>query len=218
MITAYLEELKKQKDSMVDNLRVKGVNAEYSETFNSLVPKILDISGGGFKKLPLFVSGDDVPLKYADTVFTIFQNGIEDLSGYIRDNKQFCCKSNNYVLNYSQTDFSWDGFVYTASTKPFHVNKDTAIAFEYQSGTTEQQNLMLIPVKNKSSGDTIQNYVFTAIRTHALYEVTFHWLYCDKTISSLGLCDNVPEGDYYLCWLGRSNNTHPVLKSVVIYQ
>ena len=55
MIAAYLEELQIQKEKLVDNLKIKGVDAEYSETFNSLVPKILDISGDGFKKLPLFV-------------------------------------------------------------------------------------------------------------------------------------------------------------------
>ena len=162
-----------------------------------------------------FLGGSD---KYADSVFTIFQNGIEDLSGYIRDNKAFCRASNGYVLNYSQEDFSWDGFVYTASTKPFHVNADTAIALQYQSGTTEQSNLMLIPVNGKSASDTIQNYVFTSIRSHRYFEVPFHWLYCETTITSLGLCEAVPEGDYYLCWLGRSNNTHPLLKSVVVYQ
>ena len=76
----------------------------------------------------------------------------------------------------------------------------------------------LIPVNGKYASDTIQNYVFTSIRSHRYFEVPFHWLYCETTITSLGLCDTVPEGDYYLCWLGRSNNTHPLLKSVVVYQ
>ena len=35
-------------------------------------------------------------------------------------------------------------------------------------------------------------------------------------ITSLGLCDTVPPGQYYLCWLGRSNNTHPLVKKVEI--
>ena len=216
MIAEYLQELLTQKANLAENLKIKGVDADASETLNTLVPKVLNIpNGGGYKKLPLFLCGSD---KYADSVFTIFQNGIEDLSGYIRDNKAFCRASSGYVLNYSQEDFSWDGFVYTASTKPFHVNADTAIALQYQSGTTEQSNLMLIPVNGKSASDTIQNYVFTSIRSHRYFEVPFHWLYCETTITSLGLCDTVPEGDYYLCWLGRSNNTHPLLKSVVVYQ
>ena len=216
MIAEYLQELLTQKANLAENLKIKGVDADSSETLNTLVPKVLNIqNGGGYKKLPLFLCGSD---KYADSVFTIFQNGIEDLSGYIRDNKAFCRASNGYVLNYSQEDFSWDGFVYTASTKPFHVSADTAIALQYQSGTTEQSNLMLIPVSGKSASDTIQNYVFTSIRSHRYFEVPFHWLYCETTITSLGLCESVPEGDYYLCWLGRSNNTHPLLKSVIVYQ
>ena len=128
MIDEYLQELITQKENLANNLRAKGVDADASETLNTLVPKVLNIqNGGGYKKLPLFLCGSD---KYADSVFTIFQNGIEDLSGYIRDNKAFCRASNGYVLNYSQEDFSWDGFVYTASTKPFHVNVDTAIALQ----------------------------------------------------------------------------------------
>jgi len=98
MIAAYLEELQIQKEKLVDNLKIKGVDAEYSETFNSLVPKILDISGGGFKKLPLFVSGSDVPSKYAETVFTIFQNGIEALNGYINAWWVGFCTCNTYYF------------------------------------------------------------------------------------------------------------------------
>ena len=41
-------------------------------------------------------------------------------------------------------------------------------------------------------------------------------LQCDTFITSLGLCEAVLPGQYYLCWLGRSNNTHPLVKKVEI--
>ena len=49
----------------------------------------------------LFSCNEYVPEKYGSTVFTIYQNGIQDLSGYIRNNKPFCNESNGYILNYS---------------------------------------------------------------------------------------------------------------------
>ena len=43
----YLNDLINQKNSLADNLNAKGVNANRNETLNSLVPKVLEISGGG---------------------------------------------------------------------------------------------------------------------------------------------------------------------------
>ena len=43
----YLNDLVAQKNALVDNLNAKGVSASQSETLNSLVPKVLDISGEG---------------------------------------------------------------------------------------------------------------------------------------------------------------------------
>ncbi|MBR5514460.1 MAG: hypothetical protein IKV85_10835 [Ruminococcus sp.] len=37
---------------------------------------------------------------------------------------------------------------------------------------------------------------------------------CDNLM--IGLCDAITPGQYYLCWLGRSNNTHPLVKKVEI--
>lgn len=45
-ITDYLNNLKKDKDNLVSNLNTKGVTAETSETFTSLVPKVLEIETG----------------------------------------------------------------------------------------------------------------------------------------------------------------------------
>lgn len=45
-IADYLNNLKKDKDNLVSNLKIKGVSAENSETFTSLVPKVLEIETG----------------------------------------------------------------------------------------------------------------------------------------------------------------------------
>jgi hypothetical protein len=45
-ISEKLIELKKQKESLAENLNAKGVAAEVTEKFNSLVPKVLEIETG----------------------------------------------------------------------------------------------------------------------------------------------------------------------------
>lgn len=43
----YLNKLVEQKNALADNLVTKGVSATHSETLETLVPKVLNISGGG---------------------------------------------------------------------------------------------------------------------------------------------------------------------------
>lgn len=43
----YLNDLIAQKKALADNLNTKGVSASQNETLNTLVPKVLQISGGG---------------------------------------------------------------------------------------------------------------------------------------------------------------------------
>lgn len=43
----YLNKLITQKNTFVDNLITKGVAATYDETLETLIPKILNINGGG---------------------------------------------------------------------------------------------------------------------------------------------------------------------------
>lgn len=46
-IADYLNKLITQKNTLADNLVTKGVTATHDETLETLVPKVLDISGGG---------------------------------------------------------------------------------------------------------------------------------------------------------------------------
>ena len=45
--TDYLNKLVTQKNTLADNLVTKGVDATHDETFETLVPKVLEISSGG---------------------------------------------------------------------------------------------------------------------------------------------------------------------------
>lgn len=189
--------------------------AEYVEERLSEILVILENLPSA-STVTLFSYGDDVPEKYGDTIFTIYQNGIQDLNSYIRNNKPFCSAANGYALSYNQTDFGWDGQVYTASTTPITVRSGTAIAVTAQSGVTEKGAMYLIPTAGKSDSDTVQNYIYTSVAGGNCVELPFYWLYCDTFITGLTACDFADEGEYYLCWVGRSNNSHPVVREVKV--
>lgn len=53
----YLNKLVTQKNTLADNLTTKGVSASHNETLETLVPKVLDINGGGNS------------FKYGDNIF-----------------------------------------------------------------------------------------------------------------------------------------------------
>lgn len=54
--TQYLEQLQADKQTLVDNLVAKGVEASNDETFTSLVPKVADIQAGGEVYTPEYIS------------------------------------------------------------------------------------------------------------------------------------------------------------------
>lgn len=164
----------------------------------------------------LFSYGDNVPDTYGSTIFTIYQNGIQDLNSYIRNNKPFCSDDNGYALSYNQTDFGWDGQVYTASTKAVSITSGTSIAITYQSGAAEDGKLYLIPASDKSDSDTVQNYIYTSISSGNCTELSFAWLQTSDFVTVLTQLNTITPADYYICWVGRSNNTKPVVRKVYL--
>lgn len=72
-IMEYVNELKNQRDLLADILLEKGVQASKEEVFNTLIPKIRDISGGGegeiqFSETNLLTGITFFDSKYATTV------------------------------------------------------------------------------------------------------------------------------------------------------
>jgi len=210
----WLESLKGKDGADGTSPEVSGfATTEYVEERLSEILAILENLPTA-STVTLFSYGEDVHDKYGSTIFTIYQNGIQDLNSYIRNGKLFCSAANDYALSYNQTDFGWDGQVYTASTIPITVKSGTAIAVTAQSGVTEKGAMYLIPTDGKSESDTVQNYIYTSVTSGNCVELPFYWLYCDTFITVLTACDSAADGEYYLCWVGRSNNSHPVVREV----
>lgn len=65
MTSDYLDKLVEQKNKLADNLVTKGVDATHEETLETLVPKVLEISGGGSDDtMEVINSFPDNPIDY----------------------------------------------------------------------------------------------------------------------------------------------------------
>ena len=77
----YLNKLVEQKNALADNLVTKGVTATHDETLETLVPKVLDISGGGTSGNGIHPIGEDG----RPTGDVIVPEGVTSLYRYIFD-------------------------------------------------------------------------------------------------------------------------------------
>ena len=45
-------------------------------------------------------------------------------------------------------------------------------------------------------------------------DLSLQWLYSTDYITTLTPCEGIATGTYYLAWVGRSNNSHPLIRSI----
>ncbi|MBO5318982.1 MAG: hypothetical protein J6B01_04130 [Ruminococcus sp.] len=181
-----------------------------------LLVESLQVEFSASEMVVLFEYGENVPDSYGSSIFIVYQDGIQNLANYINSGKPFCCAENGYALNYNQTDFGWDGQVYTASTEPVKITAGTSFAITYQSGAVEEGKLYLVPAESKIEEDTVQNYIYTSITNGNCVELAFQWLQCSDFVTVLTPINTVTPAEYYVCWIGRSNNTKPVVRKVYL--
>ena len=206
-IADYLTALDKQRRQLAANLTVKGVPASASEKLNTLVPKVLEISGGESPSTTVLYDAthrDKVSLLYNSTIYSV-----ADFTALHAD---FCSEKNSYALNYGTAIFGWDYSCYTCCTLPISVTASTQIAIRFLAGSTEVGILRLVQSDTGTAAD-----ILTKAQTEGSYmDLPLQWLYSTDYITTLTPCEDVTAGTYYLVWVGRSNNSHPLIQSITI--
>ena len=200
-IADYLTALDKQRRQLAANLTVKGVPASASEKLNTLVPKVLEISGGESPSTTVLYDAthrDKVSLLYNSTIYSV-----ADFTALHAD---FCSEKNSYALNYGTAIFGWDYSCYTCCTLPISVTASTQIAIRFLAGSTEVGILRLVQSDTGTAAD-----ILTKAQTE---DLPLQWLYSADYITTLTPCEGVTAGTYYLVWVGRSNNSHPLIQSI----
>ena len=165
----------------------------------------------------LFQSGQDAVSTYASNLSMILDSRYQTMTDFLAAYPQFCSAANDFVLSYSQECFNWDKSVLTVCTKPLSLTKNAEIVMSYQSGSSEAGSLYLVP-KPQKIDIPIGVYVNTEIDANRAVSLDFQWLQSDTFITTITECTGISDGEYYLAWVGRSNNSHPKIRFLKVLE
>ena len=192
----------------------------YSEkterTLESLQKQIDNLTSGRNYTI-LFQSGQDAVSTYASNLSMILDGSYQTMTDFLAAYPQFCSAANDFVLSYSQECFNWDKSVLTVCAKPLSLTKNAEIVMSYQSGSSEAGSLYLVQ-KPQKIDIPIGVYVNTEIDANRAVSLDFHWLQSDTFITTITECTSISDGEYYLAWVGRSNNSHPKIRFLKVLE
>lgn len=177
--------------------------------------KQIDALKNGSEPVILFCSGQDAMSVYAPEIGIILNNGYHLMTDFVTEYPHFCSAENDYALSYSQDDFGWDAQILTVCTKAVSLTEEFGIMVSYLSGATADGSLYLVP-KPEKIDVPVTIYVNNQITASNAISLNFKWLQSESFITTVTECSGVSGGEYYLAWIGRSNNTHPVVKRIQV--
>ena len=222
---AALEQITAAKIAQWDGFgtQINGLSTKvtvYSEkterTLESLQKQIDNLTSGRNYTV-LFQSGEDAISTYAPNLSMILDGRYQTMADFLAAYPQFCSAANDFVLSYSQECFSWDKSVLTVCAKPLSLTKNAEIVMSYQSGSSETGSLYLVP-KPQKIDIPIGVYVNTEIDANRAVSLDFQWLQSDTFITTITECTGISDGEYYLAWVGRSNNSHPKIRFLKVLE
>ena len=185
-------------------------------TLESLQKQIDNLTSGRNYTV-LFQSGQNAILTYASNLSMILDGRYQTMADFLTAYPQFCSAENDFVLSYSQECFNWDKSVLTVCAKPLSLTKNAEIVMSYQSGSSEVGSLYLVK-KPQKIDIPIGVYVNTEIDANRAVSLDFHWLQSDTFIPTITECTGISDGEYYLAWVGRSNNSHPKIRFLKVLE
>ena len=193
------------------------VYSEKTERTLESLQKQIDNLTSGRNYTVLFQSGQDAVSTYASNLSMILDGSYQTMTDFLAAYPQFCSAANDFVLSYSQECFNWDKSVLTVCAKPLPLTKNAEIVMSYQSGSSETGSLYLVP-KPQKIDIPIGVYVNTEIDANRAVSLDFHWLQSDTFITTITECTGISDGEYYLAWVGRSNNSHPKIRFLKVLE
>ena len=193
------------------------VYSEKTERTLESLQKQIDNLTSGRNYTVLFQSGQDAVSTYASNLSMILDGSYQTMTDFLTAYPQFCSAANDFVLSYSQTCFNWDKSVLTVCAKPLSLTKNAEIVVSYQSGSSEAGRLYLVQ-KPQKIDIPIGVYVNTEINANRAVSLDFQWLQSDNFITTITECTGISDGEYYLAWVGRSNNSHPKIRFLKVLE
>ena len=193
------------------------VYSEKTERTLESLQKQIDNLTSGRNYTVLFQSGQNAISTYASNLSMILDGRYQTMADFLTAYPQFCSAENDFMLSYSQTCFNWDKSVLTVCAKPLSLTKNAEIVVSYQSGSSEAGRLYLVQ-KPQKIDIPIGVYVNTEIDANRAVSLDFQWLQSDTFITTITECTSISDGEYYLAWVGRSNNSHPKIRFLKVLE
>ena len=193
------------------------VYSEKTERTLESLQKQIDNLTSGRNYTVLFQSGQNAISTYASNLSMILDGRYQTMADFLTAYPQFCSVENDFMLSYSQTCFNWDKSVLTVCAKPLSLTKNAEIVMSYQSGSSEAGRLYLVQ-KPQKIDIPIGVYVNTEIDANRAVSLDFQWLQSDTFITTITECTGISDGEYYLAWVGRSNNSHPKIRFLKVLE
>ena len=193
------------------------VYSEKTERTLESLQKQIDNLTSGRNYTVLFQSGQNAISTYASNLSMILDGSYQTMTDFLAAYPQFCSAANDFVLSYSQECFNWDKSVLTVCTKSLSLTKNAEIVMSYQSGSSEVGSLYLVQ-KPQKMDIPIGVYANTEIDANRAVSLDFHWLQSDTFITTITECTGISDGEYYLAWVGRSNNSHPKIRFLKVLE
>ena len=193
------------------------VYSEKTERTLKSLQKQIDNLTSGRNYTVLFQSGQNAISTYAPDISMILDGGYQTMEDFLTAYPQFCSAANDFVLSYSQECFNWDKSVLTVCAKSLSLTKNAEIVMSYQSGSSEAGRLYLVQ-KPQKIDIPIGVYVNTEIDANRAVSLDFQWLQSDTFITTITECTGISDGEYYLAWVGRSNNSHPKIRFLKVLE
>ena len=193
------------------------VYSEKTERTLESLQKQIDNLTSGRNYTVLFQSGQNAISTYASNLSMILDGRYQTMVDFLTAYPQFCSVENDFMLSYSQTCFNWDKSVLTVCAKPLSLTKNAEIVMSYQSGSSEAGSLYLVQ-KPQKIDIPIGVYVNTEIDANRAVSLDFQWLQSETFITTITECTGISDGEYYLAWAGRSNNSHPKIRFLKVLE
>ena len=193
------------------------VYSEKTERTLESLQKQIDNLTSGRNYTVLFQSGQNAISTYASNLSMVLDGSYQTMTDFLAAYPQFCSAANDFVLSYSQECFNWDKSILTVCAKPLSLTKNAEIVMSYQSGSSETGSLYLVP-KPQKIDIPIGVYVNTEIDANRAVSLDFQWLQSDTFITTITECTSISDGEYYLAWVGRSNNSHPKIRFLKVLE
>ena len=193
------------------------VYSEKTERTLESLQKQIDNLTSGRNYTVLFQSGQNAISTYASNLSMILDGRYQTMADFLTAYPQFCSAENDFVLSYSQECFNWDKSILTVCAKPLSLTKNAEIVMSYQSGSSEAGSLYLVQ-KPQKIDIPIGVYVNTEIDANRAVSLDFQWLQSETFITTITECTGISDGEYYLAWAGRSNNSHPKIRFLKVLE